>query len=174
MREYMYVCMHVCMYVLYAYIHMLMHLCMSICIYAYNTYMHTYIHIFNTIHTCIHTYKVSFPAHKVSFPAIGIGSGVLGVRPPLGPSPLPSPSILDVFHSLFLPLDINRVSSLRPTYRHPFGRPSLTHFLGEFPGLGLALVPNVVVPEAEQRCTWSRKLDPNFCTGRGRTSDLDI
>src|SRR6218665_3133638 len=30
--------------------------------------------------------------------------------------------------------------------------PSLTHFLGEFPGLGLALVPDVVVPEAEQRC----------------------
>ena len=27
--------------------------------------------------------------------------------------------------------------------------PSLTHFLGEFPGLGLALVPDVVVPEAE-------------------------
>src|SRR6218665_240111 len=38
--------------------------------------------------------------------------------------------------------------------------PSLTHFLGEFPGLGLALVPDVVVPEAEQRCAWSRKLDP--------------
>src|SRR6218665_593479 len=42
-------------------------------------------------------------------------------------------------------------------------------FLGEFPGLGLALVPDVVVPEAEQRCAWSRKLDPNFCPGRGRT-----
>src|SRR6218665_2597309 len=28
--------------------------------------------------------------------------------------------------------------------------PSLTHFLSEFPGLGLALVPDVVVPEAEQ------------------------
>src|SRR6218665_3869424 len=36
--------------------------------------------------------------------------------------------------------------------------PSLTHFLGEFPGLGLALVPDVVVPEAEQLCAWSRKL----------------
>src|SRR6218665_2405489 len=35
--------------------------------------------------------------------------------------------------------------------------PSLTHFLDEFPGLGLALV-----------------LDPNFCPGRGRTSDLGI
>src|SRR6218665_646842 len=27
--------------------------------------------------------------------------------------------------------------------------PSLTHFLGEFPGLGLAPVPDVVVPEAD-------------------------
>src|SRR6218665_2200534 len=27
--------------------------------------------------------------------------------------------------------------------------PWLTHFLGEFPGLGLALVPDVVVPEAD-------------------------
>ena len=55
--------------------------------------------------------------------------------------------------------------------------PSLTHFLGDFPGLGLALVPDVVVPEAEQRYTLSRKvrkLDPNVCPGRGRTSDLGI
>src|SRR6218665_819665 len=50
--------------------------------------------------------------------------------------------------------------------------PSLTHFLGEFPGLGLALVPDDAVSEAEQRCAWSRKLNPNFCPGRGRTSDL--
>src|SRR6218665_1402675 len=49
--------------------------------------------------------------------------------------------------------------------------PSLTHFLGEVPGLGLALVPNVVVTEAEQRCAWSRKLDSNFCPDRDRTSD---
>src|SRR6218665_1153773 len=40
--------------------------------------------------------------------------------------------------------------------------PSLTHFLGEFRGLGLALVPDVVVPEAEQRCAWSRKLEMSF------------
>ena len=52
--------------------------------------------------------------------------------------------------------------------------PSLTHFLGEFPGLGLALTPDVVVPEAEQRCARSRNFDPNFCPGRGRTSDLGI
>jgi len=38
----------------------------------------------------------------------------------------------------------------------------------------LALVPGVVVPEVEQRCAWSRNLDPNFCPDRGRTSDLGI
>src|SRR6218665_3700844 len=52
--------------------------------------------------------------------------------------------------------------------------PSLTHFIGEFPGLELALVPDVVVPQAEHGCTWSRNLDPNFCPGRGRTLDLGI
>src|SRR6218665_3301873 len=45
--------------------------------------------------------------------------------------------------------------------------PSLIHSLGEFPGLELALVSDVVVHEAEQQCAWSRKLDPNFCPGRG-------
>src|SRR6218665_266464 len=52
--------------------------------------------------------------------------------------------------------------------------PSLAHFLGEFPGLVLALEPDVVVPEAEQGCAWSRNLDPNLYPGRGRTSDLGI
>ena len=51
--------------------------------------------------------------------------------------------------------------------------PSLTHFLGEFPGLGLALVSDVVDPEAEQGCAWSRNLKPNLCRCRGKTSDLD-
>src|SRR6218665_35766 len=49
----------------------------------------------------------------------------------------------------YLPLDFSRVFSLRPTYRHPFGRPFTYSLLGEFPGLGLALVPDVVVPEAD-------------------------
>src|SRR6218665_1903795 len=31
-----------------------------------------------------------------------------------------------------LPLDFNRVSSLRPTYRRPFGRPFTYSILGEF------------------------------------------
>src|SRR6218665_794120 len=38
---------------------------------------------------------------------------------------------------------------------------------GMFPGLGLALVPEVVVPEAEQGCARSRNLISNFCPGRG-------
>ena|SRR6218665_1877960 len=43
--------------------------------------------------------------------------------------------------------------------------PSLTRFLGEFPGLGLALAPDVLVPEAEQRCEWSRKLKISALAG---------
>src|SRR6218665_1702231 len=74
----------------------------------------------------------------------------------------------------YLPLDFNRVSSLRRRIATHSVDPSLIHSLDEFPGLGLALVPDVVVPEAKQRCAWSRKLDPNFCPGRGRTSDLGI
>src|SRR6218665_1074844 len=50
--------------------------------------------------------------------------------------------------------------------------PSLTRLLGEFLCLGLALVPNVVVPGAQQGCIWSIHLDPNICLGRLRTSDL--
>src|SRR6218665_3063150 len=46
-----------------------------------------------------------------------------GLSPVLVSIAFPSPFILYVFLSLFLPLDFNRVSSFRPTYRHPFGRP---------------------------------------------------
>src|SRR6218665_2389809 len=69
----------------------------------------------------------------------------------------------------YLPLDFNRVSSLRPTYRHPFGRPFTYSLFSRVSRLGtaMALVPDVLVPEAEQWFAWSRKLDPNFCPGRG-------
>src|SRR6218665_2668157 len=33
---------------------------------------------------------------------------------------------------------------------------SLTRFLSEYPGFGLVLVPDVMVPEAEQWCAWNR------------------
>src|SRR6218665_304448 len=95
------------------------------------------------------------------FPSyIGIGSGVLGFRPYWCPSPFPSLSILGFSIRSYLPLDFNRVSSLRPRIATHSVDPSLTHFLGKFPGLGLSLVPDVVAPEAEQRCAWSRKLGP--------------
>src|SRR6218665_1147772 len=61
---------------------------------------------------------------------------------------LPSPG---VFHSLFLICHwISFVFLLygRRIATHSVD-PSLTHFLGEFPDLGLALLPDVVVPEAE-------------------------
>src|SRR6218665_4063067 len=94
---------------------------------------------------------------------------------PGSPSPFPSSSILGVFHSLLSAIGFQSCFFLygRRIATHSVD-PSLTHFLGEFPGLGLALVPDVVVPEAEQRCAWSRKLDQNFCPGQGRTSNLGI
>src|SRR6218665_3310138 len=84
------------------------------------------------------------------------------------------------FHSWCFPFALicHWISIVFPLYGRRIAThsvdPSLTHFLGEFPFLGLAVVPDVLVPEAEQRCAWSRKLDPNFCTGRGRTSDLGL
>src|SRR6218665_3120396 len=93
-------------------------------------------------------------SHWMSFPAIGIGSGVLGFRPYWGPSPFPSLSMLGVFHSLlgltaigfqscfFLTADV--APPIRSTVD-----PSPSHFLGELPGLGLALIPDVVVSEAD-------------------------
>src|SRR6218665_1997570 len=74
-----------------------------------------------------------------------------------------------------LSLDFNRVSSLRPTYRHPFGRPfTYSLFTGEFSGLGLALVPNVVVPEAEQAVRMEQKTRSKFLPWPGRTSGHGI
>ena len=60
--------------------------------------------------------------HWVSFQAIG--SDILDNRPCWCPSPFPFRLLyLGVFpFTLHLPLDIIRVSSLRPTYLHPFDR----------------------------------------------------
>jgi len=38
--------------------------------------------------------------------------------------------------TLFHLQDFIRISSLRPTYLHPFGRPFTYSLVGEFPGLG--------------------------------------
>src|SRR6218665_2059228 len=69
---------------------------------------------------------------------------------------------LGVFHSLLSAIGFQScfffMADVLPPIRSRY--PSLTHFLCEFPGLGLALVPDAVVTEAEERCAWSRKLDP--------------
>ena len=51
--------------------------------------------------------------------------------------------------SLFFSSSFSSSSLLFSSPLVPLPSPSLTHFLGEFPGLGLALVPDVVVPEAD-------------------------
>src|SRR6218665_774517 len=99
-----------------------------------------------------------------------------GLLPVLVSSAFPFAFHISVcFHSLFICHWILFVFLLyiRHICTHSVD-PSLTHFLGEFPGLGLALVPDAAVPEAEHGCAWSRNLDPNFCYGQGRTSDLGI
>ena len=68
------------------------------------------------------------------------------------------------FHSLFF--TCHWISFVFHLYMHLSVDPSLGHFFSEFPGLGLALVPDVVVPEAGQGCTWSRTLVSNFCPCR--------
>ena len=105
----------------------------------------------------------------LSFP----GSGILGFRQCW--CPFPSSSISRVFlHSLFF--TCHRISFVFLLYdwcicthrTTPHLGPA--HFFGEFPGLGLALVSDAVVPEAEQslqRCARSRHLVSNFCPGRG-------
>src|SRR6218665_2747191 len=73
----------------------------------------------------------------------------MGYRPCWCPSPFPSPSIYRYIsmHSLFFTCYwISFVFYRICTHSVD---PSLTRFLCEFPGLGLALIPDVVVPETE-------------------------
>src|SRR6218665_3982888 len=69
---------------------------------------------------------------------------VLGFRPYWCPSTFPSLSILGVIHSLLSTIGVQSCFFFTADVSPPF-----THFLGEFPGLGLALVPDAVVPEAD-------------------------
>src|SRR6218665_735256 len=63
----------------------------------------------------------------------------------------------------YLPLDFNHVSSLRPTYRHPFGRSFTYSLSSEFPGLELALISitDVVVSEADKSIIYDSENDDN-------------
>src|SRR6218665_1679162 len=60
--------------------------------------------------------------------------------------------------------------------------PSLTHFLGEFPGVGLALVPDVVVPKADSGAHGAENstqisalagVEPRTLASRGRAPLLE-
>src|SRR6218665_2624025 len=78
------------------------------------------------------------------FTAIGIGSGVLGFRPYWCPSPFPLLSILGVFHSFLSAIGFQSCFFFTAEVSTPIR--STLHLLT---GLGLALVPDVVVPEAD-------------------------
>jgi len=108
----------------------------------------------------------SFP-HSVSFQAIGTGSGILGYRPCWCPSPFPFRlPYLGIFHSLFTCHWISVVFLLydRRICTHSID-PSLAD--GEFPGLGLSVVPDAVIPEAEHGVRIKQKSRFNFYPGRG-------
>src|SRR6218665_3554181 len=116
----------------------------------------------SAVSRCIHRLRVA-PHRKFVFS--GLSRNMLERFPYLG-----------FFHSLFFPchwISFVLLLYIRRICAHSVDS-SLTHFLGEFPGLGQAQVPDVVVPKAEQWCAWSRNLYPNFCHVRGRTSDLGI
>jgi len=86
------------------------------------------------------------------FPGYWDWLGCPGLPPVLvsiSPFPLRIP-YLGVFpFTLQLPLDFNRIISLRLTYLHPFDRPFTLLMVSFHACMGLALVPHVVVPEAE-------------------------
>src|SRR6218665_3453930 len=73
-----------------------------------------------------------------------------GISPRLGSIALPF-----AFHTWCLPFAVicHWISIVFLLYGRRIAThsvdPSLTHFLGEFPGLGLPLAPDVVVPEAD-------------------------
>ena len=52
-------------------------------------------------------------------------------------------------------------------YLHPSVKPSLTRFLGEFSGLGLALVPDVVVPKTGHGVSMKQKSRFKFLPWQG-------
>src|SRR6218665_3245361 len=84
----------------------------------------------------------SLPHYIGEFLGYWDGSGILGYRPCWCPSPLPSPSIPRYFS-----IHSSPAIGYRSFVFFLYGRcicanspdPSLTHFLGEFPGFGVAL-----------------------------------
>src|SRR6218665_191283 len=85
------------------------------------------------------------------YPDFRTGSGILGFRPRWCPSPFPSPSISRCFsiHFSSPAIEFHSCFFFTTDVFAPIGRP-FTYFFGDFQGLGLALVPDIAVPEAEQ------------------------
>src|SRR6218665_2019951 len=145
-----------------------------------NTHRPTFIYKRKYIQTCMRTYCIveytmqncacilslgpqpvgfqcPFTSSLGEFHAFGTGSGILGYCPCWCPSPFPFTFHVSVFsHPLFLACHwISFVCLLYDRCTciciHSVD-PSLSHVLDEFPGLVLALGPDVVAPEAEQMC----------------------
>src|SRR6218665_1002393 len=164
---YMYVLMHACIYgCMYVYVCMYnctyMHVCINVCYMYVCTCMYcvcTYIcmHVWMCVCMYLFMYVCIYASMYVFMWVCIYACRYVHVRyrPCWCPSPFSSPSISQCysihsspaigFHSCFsftadVSAPILSILSL------------LTHFLGEFPGLGLALEPDVVVPAAEQGC----------------------
>ena len=74
----------------------------------------------------------------------------------------------------YLPLDFNRVSSLRSTYRQPFGRPFTYSLFRWVSRIGTGSGTRCCGPRGGTAVRMEQKIDQNFCPGRDTTSDLGI
>ena len=114
----------------------------------------------NPLAQCPQESNVPSLPHQVSFPA-------LAFRPYWCPSPFPSLSIIGVFHSLLSAIGFQScfffTADVSPSFRSTF---HLLTFQVSFQARDW-LWSRCCGPRGGQRCAWSRKLDPNFCSGRG-------
>src|SRR6218665_3038119 len=139
----MYVCMYACMH---ACMHVCMYVCMYVCVYVCMYYVCMYVRTYLCMHVCMHVAYYRKVLQKTQSSTNFRPGQKFGLETWW-------PRSWSWSRAFFKGLD-----NKSATY--------IYFSLGEFLGLGLALVPDVVVPEAEQGCAWSRNLDPNFCPGR--------
>jgi len=104
------------------------------------------------------------------------GSGILGYWPCWYSSPFPSPSIFRCFPFPLLhqPLDFIHVSSLRPMYLHPIGRPFTYSLFRWVSRLWTGSGTRCCGPRGGTGVCIEHKSQSKFLPGRGSTSDLGI